>query len=247
MGKVWLPSCRCGQGAYDGEMPRRALADKRPFLLLSLMAAFAFYYLRAGDMPELYVIPIRGAACVFLMIYCLVRHSSADARLLAWALAAYALGNMAMEIDLQVGAMLLFLGHCFAIGVYLRHKRAALTGTQSWVCGLTLIFTPLIAWLLTRQTDFSWQAALYGLALGGMASSAWASTFPRYRVGAGAMLLVVSDILILAGAGPLAGAFVPEYLVWPIHYLGLFMICTGAIQTLRKRDPELRMVTGRAD
>jgi len=216
--------------------------DKRPYLLLSLIAAFAFYYLRASEMPELYVIPIKGAACVFLAIYCLVRHSSADARLLAWVMGWCALGDMAIEIDLRIGASLFFLGHCFAIGLYLRHKHAALTGSHSWVCGLLVTVTPLIAWLLTRQTDLSWQAGFYGLALGAMASAAWASDFPRYRVGAGALLFVLSDILIFAGIGPLAGTFAPEYLVWPIYYLGQFMICTGVIQTLRKRDPELRVV-----
>ncbi len=223
-------------------MPSRALSDKRPFLLLSILAALAYYYLRASEMPEFYVIPIKGAACAFLAIYCFVRHSSADARLLAWALAACALGDMAIDVDLQIGAMLFFLGHCFAIGLYLRHKRGVLTGSQSWTCGLTLTLTPLIAWLLTRDTEFSWRAGLYGLALGGMAAAAWASDFPRYRVGAGAMLFVISDVLIFAGLGPLSGTFAPEYLVWPIYYLGQFMICTGVIQTLRKRDPELRVV-----
>ncbi len=226
-------------------MPRRALADKRPFLLLSLIAAFAFYYLRASEMPEFYIIPVKGAACFFLAIYCLVRHSSADARLLAWVMGACALGDMAVDIDLTIGASLYFLGHCFAIGVFLRHKRGQLSGTQSWVCGLVLTFTPIILWLIMRSTDSSWQAGLYGLALGGMASAAWASNFPRYRVGAGAMLFVVSHVLIFAGQGPLAGTFAPEYLVWPIYYLAQFLICTGVIQTLRKRDPELRVVAGR--
>ena len=228
-------------------MPRRALAQKRPYLLLSLIAAFAYYYLRVSELPEFFVIPIKGAACLFLAIYCLVRHSSPDARLLAWVMAWSALGDMAIEIDLVVGAMLFFLAHCFAIGLYLRNKRGQLAGTQSWVVGLTLTVTPVVAWLLTRSADLSWQAAFYGLALGGMAAAAWASNFPRYRVGAGAMLFLVSDLLIFAGIGPLSGTFAPEYLVWPIYYLGQFMICTGVIQTLRKRDPELRVVARRED
>lgn len=228
-------------------MPRRALAQKRPYLLLSLIAAFAYYYLRVSELPEFFVIPIKGAACLFLAIYCLVRHSSPDARLLAWVMAWSALGDMAIEIDLVVGAMLFFLAHCFAIGLYLRNRRGQLVATQSWVVGLTLTVTPVVAWLLTRSADLSWQAALYGLALGGMAAAAWASNFPRYRVGAGAMLFLVSDLLIFAGIGPLSGTFAPEYLVWPIYYLGQFMICTGVIQTLRKRDPELRVVARRED
>ena len=43
-------------------MPRRALAEKRPLLLASIAAALAFYYLRWGPWPELYLIPLKGAA-----------------------------------------------------------------------------------------------------------------------------------------------------------------------------------------
>lgn len=223
--------------------PHRALAQKRPFLLLSITAALAFYYLRASNLPELYVIPIKGAAVAMLAINCRVRHSSPDAHLLSVSLAVAALGDMALEIDLKIGALLFFLAHVLALGVYLRNRRPVLQGTQSWVVGLTLILTPVIAYYLPSDRDMAWEVALYGLALGAMAAGAWASNFPRYRVGAGAMLFLVSDLLIFAELGPLEGHFAPEYLVWPIYFLGQFLICTGVIQTLRKRDPELKAVS----
>jgi hypothetical protein len=31
-------------------------------------------------------------------------------------------------------------------------------------------------------------------------------------------------------------------MAWPIYYLGQLLIATGIVQTLRKRDPELRVV-----
>lgn len=223
-------------------MPRRALIDKRPFLLLSFAAALAFYYLRFTPFPEGYLMLVKGAAASMLALYAFVRHSSPDAKLLGWALGAAALGDMAMEWDHRIGGLLFFLFHVLAMGVFLRNRRPEVTGTQSWVVGLTLIFTPVIAWLLPADRDAAWEVGLYGLVLGGMASSAWASNFPRYRVGAGAMLFVASDLLIFAEMGPLRGHFLPEYMVWPIYYLGIFLICTGVIQTLRKRDPELRVV-----
>ena len=37
----------------------------------------------------------------------------------------------------------------------------------------------------------------------------------------------------------------PQVMVWPIYYLGQFLIATGVAQTLRKRDPELRLVHNR--
>jgi uncharacterized membrane protein YhhN len=75
-----------------------------------------------------------------------------------------------------------------------------------------------------------------------MAASAWASAFPRYRVGAGAALFLLSDLMLFAEMGPLQGSVVPQILVWPVYYLGQLLIATGVAQSLRKRDPELRIV-----
>lgn len=223
-------------------MPRRALAQKRPFLLLSVAAALAFYYLRVTALPEFFLMPIKGAAVALLAVYAMARHSGPDARLLAIALGAAALGDMAIEWERTIGGWLFFLFHVLALGVFLRNRRDHLSGPQSWVVGLTLILTPVIAFFMPVDRDMAWEVGLYGLALGAMASGAWASNFSRYRVGAGAMLFLISDFLLFAEMGPLAGSMVPQYLVWPIYYLGMFLICTGVIQTLRKRDPELRVV-----
>jgi len=83
---------------------------------------------------------------------------------------------------------------------------------------------------------------LYALALGAMAAGAWASVFPRYRVGSGAVLFVAADMLLFAEMGPLQGHIVPQILVWPVYFLGQLLIATGVALTLRKRDPELRVV-----
>ena len=226
-------------------MPRRALAQKRPLLALSILAALAFYYLRASELPELWLIPLKGSAVALLALYAFLRHGSPDARLLGWALGAAALGDMGMEVDFQIGGLLFFLFHVLAMGVFLNHRRGPLKGADSWIAGMLVVVTPLIAWLLPYDRAAAWQVALYGLALGGMAASAWASTFPRAHVGAGAILFVVSDLLIFAEMGPLSGSAVPEYLVWPIYYLGVLLIATGVLVSLHKRDPQLRVVSSR--
>ena len=226
-------------------MPRRALYEKRPLLLASIAVALAFYYLRAGPVPELYLIPLKGSAMALLALYCVVRHSSPDARLLGWAFGVAALGDMAIEVDRTIGATLFFLYHVLALGVYLRHRRERLTGVQSWVVGLTLILVPVIGYFMPYDRAQAPGTALYALALGAMASGAWASSFPRYRVGAGAMLFVFSDLLLFAEMGPLGGTEWVQIFAWPIYYLGQFLICTGVVQTLRKRDPELRLISSR--
>jgi uncharacterized membrane protein YhhN len=223
-------------------MPRRALTQKRPLIALSILAALAFYYLHSSDFPEYYLIPLKGSAVGLLALYAWMRHASPDARLLAWALGAAALGDMGMEVQFEIGGLLFFLFHVLAMGVFLRHRRGPLKGAHSWIAGMLVVATPIAAWLLPYDRAAALQVGLYGLALGGMAASAWASTFPRPQVGAGAVLFVISDLLIFAEMGPLSGSEVPEYLVWPIYYLGVLLITTGVLTGLHKRDPQLRVV-----
>ena len=78
--------------------------------------------------------------------------------------------------------------------------------------------------------------AVYALSLGGMAAAAWSSSFPRYRVGLGAVLFVASDLLIFAELGPLNTSSLPGLLIWPLYYVGQLLICTGVISALRNSD-----------
>lgn len=223
-------------------MSRRALAEKRPLLFASILAALAFYYLRWGPWPEAYLIPLKGSAVALLAVYLWQRHSSPDARLMAWAFGAASLGDMAIELDRTIGGLLFFLYHVLALGVYLRNRRPTLAPSQKWAVVALLLLTPLIAWFMPADRAQAPSVALYALALGAMAAGAWASVFPRYRVGSGAVLFVLSDILLFAEMGPLQGHIAPQVLVWPIYYLGQLLIATGVAQTLRKRDPELKVV-----
>lgn len=225
-------------------MPRRALAEKRPLLLASIAVALAFYYLRWGPWPELYLIPLKGAAVGLLALYLWLRHSGGDAKLMAAAFAVAALGDMAVEIatDRFVPGLLFFAYHVLALWVYLRNRRERLSPTQRWAVVALLLLTPAIAWFMPADRALAPNMAIYALALGAMAAGAWASVFPRYRVGAGAVLFVLSDLLLFAELGPLQGDIVPQILVWPVYYLGQLLIAIGVAQTLRKRDPELRVV-----
>jgi len=223
-------------------MSRRALAEKRPLILASIAAALAFYYLRWEPWPELYLIPVKGAATALLAVYLWLRHSGPDARLMAWAFGAAAIGDIAIEVDRTIGGLLFFAYHVLALGVYLRNRRPQLTPSQKAAIVAMLLLTPLIAWFAPTDRSQAANTALYALALGAMAAGAWASVFPRYRVGAGAVLFLLSDLLLFAEMGPLEGSVVPKVLVWPVYYLGQLLIATGVAATLRKRDPELRIV-----
>jgi hypothetical protein len=216
-------------------MPRRALIERRPWLLASVAAAIAFYALRLSAVPELWLIPLKGAGCALLALYALFQGDGRESRWLAAMMAIAALGDMVVEIDLSSGALLFFTYHMIAISLYLRHPREHATSTQKTAAVALLLLTPLLAWLLPADRTTAWSTALYGLALGGMAACAWMSAFPRYRVGIGAALFLASDLLLIAGRGPLMGQTLPDALVWPLYYLGQLLITVGVMQTLRKR------------
>jgi uncharacterized membrane protein YhhN len=217
-------------------MPKRALVEKRPWLAASLVAAISFYVFRDSAVPGVYLMAWKGAGVGLLAIYALLRHAGADSRMLAAMMALSAAGDMAIEIDTGAGAACFFLSHVTAIALYLRHRRAALTFSQKTAATALLLGVPFIAFLMPSDRSQAVTTAIYALSLAGMAATAWTSSFPRYRVGVGAVLFVLSDLLIFARMGPLANSALPGLLIWPTYYFGQFLICVGVIGTLRQRS-----------
>ena len=214
-------------------MPRRALIDKRPWLLASLAAGVSYYFVQDSvTVPGLWLMAWKGAGVALLGVYALLRHKGADSRLIAAVMALGALGDVAIEILLEAGAGFFLIGHLVAIALYLRHRRAVLAPTQKAAGLALLVLTPVAAWGLTRDLA----ATGYALGLGGMAAAAWTSSFPRYRVGMGAVLFVASDLLIFARIGPLAASALPGLLIWPLYYFGQVLIATGVVGELRARQ-----------
>ena len=162
----------------------------------------------------------------------MLRHPSTDARILSLALAFGAAGDMAIELWEPQGGALLIGEHLLLVWLFLLHPRVAPTASQRAAAIALLIGAPVISYLLSGM----WQVGLYGLALGLMAASAWSSSFPRYRVGIGGVLFVVSDWLIFADLGTPEPSSLRSLLVWPLYYAAQFLIATGVIQTLYRRE-----------
>lgn len=211
-------------------MAKRALVDNRPWLLISLVAAIAFYFLRDTALGGFYLALIKGASCAALATYALRRSRTREGVLIGAVMGISAIADMAIEFSFTAGGALFFLAHVVAITLYLRHPRPRPTPSQKMAGAALLLATPVIAFLLAQD----WMVALYAVSLGGMAACAWLSLFPRYRVGAGAVLFVASDLLIFSRMGPLDLGELPHYAIWPLYYFGQFLICTGVIQTLRR-------------
>ena len=218
-------------------MPRRALIEKRPWLLASLVAGIGYYFIAGSALPDLYEWAIKGAGVAFLAVYALARHQGRDANQIAAAMAFGALGDVLIELDIVWGALAFLAGHLVAIQIYWHHRRVSLSASQIALALTLLVLVPLIAFQLPADRTGAPGVALYAFGLAAMAASAWTSSFPRYRVGLGAIMFVISDLLIFARMGVLAGSVVPGLLIWPLYYFGQFLICTGVVGELRYRPP----------
>jgi uncharacterized membrane protein YhhN len=225
------------EGARDG-MAKQALIEQRPWLLASLAAATAFYFLSDNPIFEgTWGLLAKGASVGLLALYVWLRvpggRRGIDGALLTGALVLAAAGDVAIELDFVTGGAFFAAAHCVAVGLYLRNRHKRPSPGQKAIGAALLIGTPLASFLLSGEG----QIALYAAFLGAMASAAWMSHYPRYRVGTGAVLFVISDWLIFSRMGPFDLAPLPDLLIWPLYYAGQVMIATGIVQCLRGEQP----------
>lgn len=213
------------------------LAHKRPWLLASLVAGISFpaTWLMLPIEGNLYAIIWKMAAVGLLVPYALRRHHQGEFIMLAVVLAFYTLGDGLIELSMIYGALAFAAGHLIAIWIYARHRRVGAPFSQKLFAISLLVLTPFIAFFLPDDFSTRIQAAAYSVILSAMAAMAWNSNFPRYRVGTGAVLFVISDLLIFARLGPLAESDFVSIAIWYLYYFGVLLIATGIAQTLVKR------------
>ncbi len=213
---------------------KRAIIESRPYLLLSLLFGISYFFVKDSNFPGMYLMFWKGAAVGFLAVYAFRRAHNFEGKLIAGVMAFGAFGDMLIEIDLMAGAGAFMIGHCIAIWLYSRHRRESTAFSQKLFAILLVPITMFIAWSLPFDRSEALGLALYSLFLAVMAAMAWTSSFPRYRVGIGALMFVVSDLFIFAEMGFLQESLIPSWTIWPLYYIGQFLIVTGVVRTLRK-------------
>lgn len=219
-------------------MAKQALIEQRPWLLASITAATAFYFLSDNPVFEgTWGLMAKGASVGLLALYALLRvprgRRGIDGVLLVVVLVLASAGDVAIELDFVTGGAFFTAAHVVAVGLYLRNRHKRPSPTQKLIGASLLIGTPLVSYLLSGEL----QIAIYASFLGAMAAAAWMSHYPRYRVGTGAVLFVLSDWLIFARMGPFDLAPLPDLMIWPLYYAGQLMIATGIVQCLRGEQP----------
>ena len=175
----------------------------------------------------------KGAGVGLLALWAGMHARGTDGWLITTVMALSALGDMVLDaVGLIAGAVLFLAAHIVAIVLYARNRRRALSPSQKLLARLIAPLTVLIALICAVPMGQELPIGFYAIALGTMASFAWASRFPRYRTGLGAMLFVASDMLIFSRMGPLSGSLIPDLLVWPLYFAGQAMIAWGVVTTL---------------
>ena len=220
-------------------MPRRALIEKRPYLLASIAAAVAFFFLRETSFPGLYLIVLRAGAMALLAIYAFQRHDGQDAKLIGGSMAAAAASTIALNFVPIMANLLDFASIALALGVFLKaENRPHDPSRNQRIMALVLFLgTPAMAWILSGGAV----PIFYGLLPGAMAAGAWISRFARHHVGTGAVMIVLSELLIVTPQVDPTLGWISYMIEWPLYYFGQFLICTGVIQTLNKSDKITRI------
>jgi len=174
----------------------------------------------------------KGSGVALLALWAALNARNRDGWQLAVVLALGAIGDVLLELDRTAGGAVFLAGHVVAAALYWRNRRSVRTASQTALAVLLFVGAPVIAYLLPADRGGAPSFALYALGVGAMAGSAWASRFPRYRVGLGAVMFLASDLLIFGRMGPLAASPVPGWLIWPLYFGGQALIAWGAVTTL---------------
>jgi uncharacterized membrane protein YhhN len=200
-------------------------------LVASVIAGVSYVATWATELPPLVETAWKGAGVALLAAHAALRARSLDGWLLVAVMALGATGDVLLETHgLTVGAIAFLLGHVVASGLYLRHRRSAALAPLVLIPAVTAI-----AWMLPADRAAAPGIALYSVFLSVMAATALGSHFPHKTVGRGALMFVLSDLLIFARLGPLPDNLATGLAVWGLYYFGQMLICVGVARTLQSR------------
>ena len=210
----------------------------RGLLIASLIFGLTYPLVWALGWPEGLTTAWKGAGVGLLALLAASQARNLDGWLLAGLLAFGALGDILLVGSMTAGAIAFMIGHVIAVWLFLRNRRPRLSMSQRALALLVIPASVLIAWLLPADRAQAIGVAVYALFVAAMAATAWASRFPRYVTGIGAMMFLASDLIIFARMGPIAGAAWAGTLIWLLYYAGQVLITLGVTRVLSQRAVE---------
>jgi uncharacterized membrane protein YhhN len=203
-------------------------AAARWTLIASVIAGVSYVATWVLKLPPGIETTWKGAGVALLAVHAALRARSLDGWLLVAVMAFGAGGDVLLETHgLTVGAVSFLLGHVVASALYLRHRKPGVF--------VPLALIPVVIWASHTLSQGNNGVALYSAFLATMAATALMSRFPRKTVGLGALMFVVSDLLIFGRMGPLPDNFIVGLGVWSLYYFGQMLICLGVAKALEPR------------
>ena len=211
-------------------------ASARWVLIASVIAGVSYIASWSLKLPMPAEVLWKGAGVGLLAVYAALKARSTDGWLLAAVMALGALGDgLLVTSGLTIGALAFLAGHLTAIALYARNRRSPSTPALLAAAAFVPVVVG-IAFHLPADRAGAPGVALYATGLSAMAASAWLSRFPREQVALGALMFVVSDLLIFARGGLLPPSFATGLAVWGLYYAGQLLICLGVSRALEPRS-----------
>lgn len=208
----------------------------RGVLLASVLGGVSYVASWGMTLPVPLELAWKGSGVALLAVFAVLNARDRHGWLLAAVMAFGALGDVLLHFGAIFGGLAFLAGHLTAIGLYLGNRRRDITRSQLALAVCIVPATVLIAFLLSADRAAAPGIALYATGLSLMAATAWTSRFPRFRVGIGALMFVVSDLLIFARSGP-QESLLNGLAVWGLYYFGQLLICVGVVSALAKTSP----------
>lgn len=205
--------------------------------VLALVGGISYFYVVYTAMDGLLFSVWKTTGVAFLALWACLNARVKEHQWITAVLAFGAAGDFLLaEFGLVVGGTTFAIGHMIAIRSYWRNRRGQWSPSQRLLVYSVTPLALVIAWQLARQSDPSLLVAamVYTCIVALMSAAAWGSRFPRYRTGFGAMLFLISDLFIFAGAGGTMDRQVASLFVWPLYFAGQALIAWGVVSTLSR-------------
>jgi uncharacterized membrane protein YhhN len=202
----------------------------KPVLIAAVIAGVSYLFGMSLALSPAVMIVWKGAGVALLAVWAALNARDLDGWLIAAAMAFGALGDVLLEaVGLEAGAGAFLICHGIAMLLYFRNWRPHITFSQRMLSALVVPLSVFIAFSLTQDV----MIAVYTFFVAGMAASAWTSRFPSYRTGVGAMMFLVSDLMIIARMSFLEETDGASFAIWALYFGGQLLIVLGVVGILR--------------
>lgn len=205
----------------------------RLVLIAALVGGISYVWSWSQGLPDLASTVWKGSGVGLLALYAALRARDRNGWALAAIMALGAAGDVLLETaGLIVGAFAFLGGHLVAIWLYGTNRQPGLGPLARVMAFAVIPLTVGTAYVLSSGQAAGLGIPLYALGLSTMAALAVMSRFSRPWVGLGALMFVVSDLLIFARTGPLTGQAWVGLAVWGLYFGGQVLICLGVARAL---------------